>query len=686
MLERSGTVGKGAEVVAIIEQEAAGVNSGREPARQGASARALIIGSIGVGATAVLVTYAELVLKTLHIGYLQFPPVSLGLLLIVVALGRGMKRLQRRWGLSPSDLLVIYSMMLVAAMVSSHGIVQKWIPLLVAPNYYADATNNWKQIYFSHIPHWLVPWDPRGLEKQDVAKNYYDKLPRGEAIPWDAWILPVMATGILVLLVIFAFLCLTTIIRRQWMDNEKLSFPLAQLPLEIASDEEGGTFFRNRLMWLGALVPVAVYCVKEWHLLQPTVPDVTVQWNLSDYVTTLPWSAAAGGTAFILSFAAIGFFFLLPTDVLFSIWFFFLLTRLEQLMATVYNMDTPGMPIYPPPLFVGYQTVGAYLVLVGYFFWIARPHLKKVWAAALGREKVDDSGELLPYRVAVWGLLASIALSAVWLWVAGMSLWLAVFELVIFLFVIALVMTRSTAEAGMMMTETTFRPIDLYRMIGPVHGLGAANLTMLAFFDNMFLRDQRGLLLTGMLDSTRLAAGTRVNRRAFAGVLALGIGLALLVAVPLNIYFPYHLGAAGHMDNWMETGSPLQTFQNYQPYFSPTPPSEITQAWQMPTFFTIGVLVTIFLTIMRAAFFWWPLHPLGYALSGSWSTIQFWFACFLAWMFKSLFLRYGGMGFYVKARPFFLGMVLGEFGSAVVFTLINVVSGGKIPAPAFPWG
>ena len=117
---------------------------------------------------------------------------------------------------------------------------------------------------------------------------------------------------------------------------------------------------------------------------------------------------------------------------------------------------------------------------------------------------MDDSQEMLPYRVAVWGLLGCIALSALWLYAIGMSPWLALLELVVFLFVTAVVMARSTAEAGMLMTETTFRPIDLYRMFGSVHALGPSNLAALAFFDNLFLRDQRGLLLTGLLDAGRI--------------------------------------------------------------------------------------------------------------------------------------------------------------------------------------
>ncbi len=60
-------------------------------------------------------------------------------------------------------------------------------------------------------------------------------------------------------------------------------------------------------------------------------------------------------------------------------------------------------------------------------------------------------------------------------------------------------------------------------------------------------------------------------------------------------------------------------------------------------------------------------------------------------MLKSLVLRYGGMGLYTSVRPLFLGLVLGEFGMAVLFVLLNAVSAAispehKIPAPEFPWG
>ena len=663
-----------------------GVDGGAAPARLPVQARTLLAGAIAAAATAVLVTQAEMVLSTVRIGYLQFPPVALAMLLIAVAVNRGLKRLTARFGFTSGDLLVIYCMGLVAAMVSSHGVVQKLVPLLVIPKYYADAQNGWHALYDPHIPKALVPYDPANPNKQPVAEDYYHTLPPGAAVPWAAWLTPLLAWSVLIALVLFSFLCVTAILRRQWVDNEKLAFPLAQLPLEIAGDADGSAFFRSRLLWGGVLVPVVVFGLKALHLVQPTIPDVPLQWWLTDYVSSPPWNIAAQGVTFVISFAAIGFFFLLPTDILFSIWFFFLLTRLEVAIGTSYNIDMPGMPQFPPPLFVGYQAMGAYLVLAAGFAWSARAHLKLVWAAALGRRAADgapinDDDEFLPYRVAVWGLAASLVGTVLWLWWAGMSPWLAVLELGVGIFVIGLVMARSTAEAGMLMTETTFRPVNIYQLFAPMHALGDTNLALLVFFDSLFLRDQRGLLLCGFLDSARIAGGTRVRRRSFAGALVLGIVVAFVVAVYCNVALPYHIGAL-KMDNWMEQGNSRWTFNDTSAFSASTPPVS-GASWQRPTFFGVGVVVTIVLTVMRSLFFWWPLHPLGYALSGSWSTVQFWFPCFLAWMLKSLTLRYGGAGQYTKIRPLFLGLVLGEFGMAVLAVILYLLF--RLPAPAFPW-
>ena len=63
---------------------------------------------------------------------------------------------------------------------------------------------------------------------------------------------------------------------------------------------------------------------------------------------------------------------------------------------------------------------------------------------------------------------------------------------------------------------------------------------------------------------------------------------------------------------------------------------------------------------------------------------MYWFPCLLDWICKTMTVRYGGMPAYNKVRPFFLGLVLGEFASAVFWVILYMLF--KIPPPAFPWG
>jgi len=643
----------------------------------GISLRAVVIGLFLVAAVCFIVCYAELVAQSIQIGFLQMPPVVIGVFFFITLLNKGMQRFKHFFHLSSAEMMIIYCMMLVAAMISSRGIMEKVIPALVTPNYFASPANKWHELYNPNIRKWLVPFDPQGEPEQFVTKRFYERLREGESIPWGDWAVPLAAWGILVMLVVFAFLCLATILRKQWVDNEKLAFPLVQPPLELVRETAERSIFQNKLLWGGALLPACIFALNGLHNIYPNLPSIGLERTLNEYLVNPPWNQLYF-TPIYFSFAAIGFFFLLPSDLLFSLWFFALFARLQGIIAAAYNMEPEYMPMYGTRLFIAYQVVGAYLVLAGYMFYVSLPHLKKVLRAALYREKADDALELMPYSFAFWGLFVSLGLIVGWCYCAGMTPWVAALEFGVFLFVVALVMARSTAEAGMLMTETSFRPVDLYRLIAPVHNLGANNLTMLAFLDAGFMRDQRGLLLTGFLDGLKISDGVGIQRRTFLFVFLIGIISALIFAGFLHIWIPYKYGAL-ILNGYVYRGNNLWSFSEYQTHLS----SSVARSWQAPVFFAVGIIFTIILSYMRAMFSWWPLHPLGYALCISWTMTVFWFSCLIAWIGKSLILRYGGMKLYMKTRPWFLGMVLGEFGSAVIWTLIAAI--WKTPTPSFPW-
>lgn len=649
----------------------------QDPARAGITPRGIILGLVFTAVICFTVSYAELVIGRIQIGFLQMPPAVIGIFFFMVLLNRGMQRIRHAFALSSAELLMIYCMMLVAAMISSRGVMEKLIPLLVTPAYFANPANKWMDLYFPHIKKWMVAFDPQGGRGQAVATGFFERLRDGQEIPWTAWLTPLAMWGILVLLIVFAFMCLATILRRQWVDNEKLTFPLAQMPIDLVRETGGVPIWHNKLFWIGVAVPTIVFTQNGLHNVAPSVPEIPLSIFANDFFVNPPWDRIYA-TWLYLSFAGIGFFYFLPSELIFAIWFFAILARLQGVAAGAFGWEYERMPVYGTPQFVAYQTAGAYIVLAGYLTYTAWPHLRRVFRTAFGSEAADDSQELLPYRVAVWGLLISFALILGWGMMAGMSLWVALLEFGVFIFIIALVMARSTAEAGMLMTETSFRPVDLYRMFAPIHSLGAANITMLAFFDMAFLRDQRGLLFTGILDGLRIADGGRLNRRALLPAFGLAVLAALVLAGAIHLWIPYTKGGIT-LYQAVYNGHNVAPFREYQEHLTTVGRT----TWDAPVFFAVGIVVTVLLSWMRAAFFWWPFHPLGYALCISWAVSVFWFSCLIAWIIKGLILRYGGMRYYSASRPFFVGMILGEFTMALAWTLINALTGAT--PPVFPW-
>ena len=640
------------------------------------SGRSLLLGICFVIAICCIVSYAELVITYIQIGFLQLPPAVIGLFFFLVLGNRVLQKLNHRFGLSPRELMCIYCMMLVASMISSRGVMEKLIPALIAVNYFANETNSWDTLFFPHIKPWLIPFSPEQKGQAPIAISFYEGLPTGDALPWRAWAEPLCVWGVLVFLVFSAFLCLSAIVRKQWIENEKLAFPLVSLPLEFV--HEGRGFLRHRLMWLGFALPAFIFTLNGMHEIWPQLPSLSLRYLLNQYLTEQPFNAIAY-TPIFLSFAAVGFFYLLPTQLLFSLWFFFLLTRLQDVVAAMFGLRVSGMPLYPTRLYLGYQVAGAYIVLVISFIYVGFPHFRGVFRRAFTANKAADTEELLPYRTAVWGFIVSVLLAIGWCYTAGLRLDFAAFEILVYVCIVAVVMARSTAEGGLLMTETSFRPLDLYQLIASKTTLGAQSLTVLSLLDAIFTRDQRGLILTGFLDSLKIRDRVGMSYRSLLGVFVLGSTLAFLCAAVIHLWLPYTHGA-NYMYSYTYRGNPLWAFQDNVPAMEGLG-ADLRATGGL--FFGIGALVTTALVILRMLYWWWPLHPLGYALSASWTLIVFWFPVLIAWGIKTPLLRYSGIRQYQRLRPFFLGMVFGEFSMAVVWTLISW--GANVPAPFFPW-
>src|SRR5205807_1905164 len=130
-------------------------------------------------------------------------------------------------------------------------------------------------------------------------------------------------------------LCLNVIWRRQWTEHERLSFPIIQLPL--AMTEERGALFRSRNMWLGFAAAALVDSLNSLSANYPSIPHLPIrEIDLGSFLVDMPWRAI-GWTPFCFFPFVIGIGFLLPLDLSFSCWFFYLYWKAQRVLTAAYG-------------------------------------------------------------------------------------------------------------------------------------------------------------------------------------------------------------------------------------------------------------------------------------------------------------------------------------------------------------
>jgi len=88
----------------------------------------------------------------------------------------------------------------------------------------------------------------------------------------------------------------------------------------------------------------------------------------------------------------------------------------------------------------------------------------------------------------------------------------------------------------------------------------------------------------------------------------------------------------------------------------------------------IGGGVEFLLMWAQHRWYWWPLHPIGFAIAVGWLTSSIWFSALLAWLFKLTILHVGGGKLFRSLKPFFLGLILGEVVTGGVWSAIYALT------------
>ena len=609
---------------------------------------------------------AHLSIDIVHASYLaiDFMPVAaIFLFFLLVFVGNTLVRaISRNAALTRPEVLVVYAMLIVCASITTMGLGAQILPIMGAPIHYAAPENRWAELIHPHLPKWLTP-------NAEAIKGFFEGLGKGQSIPWGAWIAPLACWLIFLAPAYFVMIAVMVILRKQWVERERLIFPLTVLPAAMSEQPEEkrllGPFFRNRGMWIGFFIVFLITSANALHSYWDFIPMVNLVKTVKIFRNTTDLNIR-------LSFPVIGFAFLLSKDLAFSLWFFNLVflcitgvfnmrgVRLDE------NLGIYGSSRTPILAYIGMGAIAAF-VLGG--LYNAREHLKGVFARAIGHSSgADDSDEILSYRTAVWGIVVSAIIMWAWLWKVGLHPLIVPLYL-FFAYVLFLGLTRVVSEGGLpTIVASMIAPVVVTSMLG-VKLIGAAGLMALALM-YVWCADIRIFPMAECAQGLKLVEDCPTRRRRgifWAITLALVISFVVSVVVSLSLAYKY---GGITLNRWFFEGGPIAPFRLMaEKLQNPAPPS-------VPgyVFVGVGAAVTAGIAVLRIAFPWFTLHPIGFAVGSVWLMNHLWFSIFLAWLLKSLILRYGGPSVYRKVVPLFLGLVLGQYTAAAFWFVVDLIT------------
>jgi len=600
----------------------------------------------------VWVLQAEIISQGVQLG--ESVPVipAVGALLVLTVLGLALRRFSRRLRLPQGQILYIYAFLCVAVTMSSVGVVRLLFPNITAVYYFQTAENNFAELQ-KYVPAWMSP-------SPAVIQQMYEGADDGR-VPWGAWATPLAVWTLFMTAWFCAMLGLMALFRRQWMDKERLTFPIAQLALDI-SDQEGkrilGGFFGNPLMWIGFALGCAFNIGNILHAWNPAVPAMGQQYDIGRLFTERPLSAIQP-LAISWRPENIGLGYLVSTEITLSVWVFYLIQRIASVLMTGSGYEIPGFP------FDREQSFGAYFALGIFLLWVARHQLREQIVQAFTRKPTpQEREEPLTHRTAVLMAVGGFLFMLAFAIKAGMWWWTAlIFFGLVMLF--ALVYARARAEAGAAMVWLF--PFYLHKQM-MIHIAGSAAFTSGTNFGNLtifstLMHVSRGYFQSQMayqVEGSKIAQEAGLKQRTMAGWLVAAVAIGMLSASYIHLKAYYSAGA-----NILEGGT---TQGGYRVTLARTEFEELSGFMKAPRppdrpralAALSGSLVVAALVALRTYFLRFPLHPLGYAMVTAYGG-PMWGPFLLVWLAKSLILRLGGMRAYKRGVPFFMGLVIGHF-------------------------
>jgi hypothetical protein len=588
------------------------------------------------------------------------------LLAALVGLNSLLRLVVPRLALTRMELLTIYIMIGSSSGIVGDQFMAILVPSLAHPFRYATDANKWATRLLPYLPAHAVVSDPEAVRNFYVGDSSLYKL-----VNLRAWLGPGLLWASFIAVTQLMCLSINVLMRRQWTQYEKLSFPLIVLPMEMTAPGRR-SLWRNKLMWIGFALAGGIDLYNGLSLRWPAIPSIPVKVRWLSFSPR--WAAALTtfGIAFYPFIMGIGF--LLPSDLTFSTWFFWLLFKLERFLFSALGYPSPypwwsGERSVAPCMLE--QGIGGYMAVVVFAVWAARRHLaavwRSVWPGAEGSAPSPlseaEQGERLEYRLALGALLVGLGLTTWFAVTLGMPAAVGLCYMVLYL-VINTAIAKIRAEAGAPTHGFHFAGPDhvLLTVIGPNRMKPREMAAWGLLFG--FNRAYTGVPMPHQLEGMKMGEMLGANRQRLTAAIALATALGCYAGMWALLHLCFREGVE-RMGHPVHDLSPqgwvlVNTWLN-----DPRGPN-----WPGLGGIIFGLLFATALMVLRFRFVWFPFHPIGYAIAADWTTGLIWLPLLIGWAAKALIMRYLGPKIYRQALPLALGLILGEFAVGGFWSLL----------------
>ncbi len=498
-------------------------------------------------------------------------------------------------------------------------------------------------------------------------------------IPWRDWLRPLTTWGAFLGLILTATFAMAVIMRREWIDNQRLPLPFAQIPLfflgskrrESAAERFLPEGWSNRFMWAGFAVTFVWCLLRGAHDINEGIPNLDINLRINAYISNPYFQRMLAGLNLEVLALYLGLSMFLELNVLMSLLVGFFLFRAQFLVGEFYGLT--HLPGYPHAL---EQRLSGYVVYSVLIVFFSRKYIYRILRAAV--RGVDRGEDVLSSRGAIILLVASIFGAALWARSIGMPMG---GTLIIYLTLLSFGLVAMKLRADCGVPSSVMFP-HLYLIVGFTGGMTVVGDqgVMFAAIISVVIAYFGFLIIPGMqLEFLELGRRYGIKRSAILLVNVVAIGGGFLIGGWIVLSGVYAKGmlsfpdsgdfARGPWDGHYYISMTEATMDAAEPLEEQVSGKIRPATWA--AIYTAGL--TFLVTLLRHTFTGFWLHPGGIILGSTWVMYHVWASLFVACVARYMVLKLGGAATVrEKLLPFSAGIFLAAVTAQGLFFLIDL--------------